>query len=148
MIASLLMVELAGRRAALPAERIHSVIEPALVVPVPRAASHVAGLAALRSRPLTLIDCRASLGFDPVSDTTPTTGPRAVVVEHDGHLYGLLVDVADEIVAAVGEPGALIADPGPGWRAMAPHMIESANGPLLLLDIAALIAGPDQAQAA
>lgn len=137
MSVSLLVVELAGRRAALPAEGIHSVIEPTLVVPVPRGPSHLAGLAALRSRPLTLIDCRAALGFDPGE-----IAPRAVVVEHEGHLYGLLVDVADEIVAATGEPTALAADPGTGWRAMAPHMIESAGGPLLLLDIPALIAGP------
>lgn len=138
MSAALLVVELAGRRAALPAERIHSVIEPTLVVAVPRAAAHVAGLAALRSRPLTLIDCRVALGFE-----ADGGAPRAVVVEHDGHLYGLLVDLADEIVAATGEPGPLVADPGAGWRRMAPHMIESAAGPLLLLDIAALIAGPE-----
>ncbi len=141
MNAALLVVEVAGRRAALPAERIHSVIEPASVVPVPRGPRHLAGLAALRSRPLTLIDCRSALGFEPEE----ARAPRAVVVDHDGHLYGLLVDLADEIIAATGSPEPLAADPGHGWRRMAPTMIESANGPLLLLDIAALISGPDAA---
>lgn len=144
MNAALLVVELAGHRAALPAERIHSVIEPALVVAVPRAPAHIAGLAALRSRPLTLVDCRAALGFAP----DPAAPRRVVVVEHDGHLYGLLVDLADEIVATVGEPAPHLADPGENWRRMAPAMIEAAGGPLLLLDIAALIAGPDTALAA
>ena len=46
----LLVVMLAGRRAALPAIEVNSVIELAEVTPVPRAAGHVTGLAALRSR--------------------------------------------------------------------------------------------------
>ena len=89
----LLVIMLAGRRAVLPAIVVNSVIELAEVTPVPRAAAHVAGLAALRSRPLTLIDCRLSLdaGREP---TDPRTC-RAVVVEHEGHLYGLLVEAAD-----------------------------------------------------
>jgi chemotaxis signal transduction protein len=136
----LLLVMLAGRRAALPAERVNSVIEPASVVPVPRAPVHVAGIAALRSRPLTIIDCRAALGFPP--DETGSGGTRAVVVEHDGHLYGLKVDAADDIVEAAGEILTTAGDPGPGWNRASSGMIESTAGPLLLLDIARLVAGP------
>jgi chemotaxis signal transduction protein len=140
MSAMLLLVMLAGRRAALPAERVNSVIEPSNVVPVPRAPAHVAGLGALRSRPLTIIDCRAALGFPP--DETGAGGTRAVVVEHDGHLYGLKVDAADDIVEALGEPDTTAGDPGPGWNRAAAGMVESTAGPLLLLDIACLVAGP------
>lgn len=142
----LLVIVLAGRRAALPAIVVNSVIELAEVTPVPRAAAHVAGLAALRSRPLTLIDCAASLdaGREP---TDPRTC-RAVVVEHEGHLYGLLVDAADDIVAALAEPGPLGADPGPGWSRIATGRVETEAGALPFIDIAALIAGPDQSLAA
>jgi chemotaxis signal transduction protein len=136
----LLLVMLAGRRAALPAERVNSVIEPSNVVPVPRAPAHVAGLGALRSRPLTIIDCRAALGFPP--DETGAGGTRAVVVEHDGHLYGLKVDAADDIVEAAGEILTTAGDPGPGWNRASSGMIESPAAPLLLLDIARLVAGP------
>jgi purine-binding chemotaxis protein CheW len=146
MSAMLLLVMLAGRRAALPAERVNSVIEPGNVVPVPRAPAHVAGLAALRSRPLTIIDCRAALGFP--ADETGAGGNRAVVVEHDGHLYGLKVDAADDIVEATGEPNTAAGDPGPGWNRASAGMVESTAGPLLLLDIHALVAGPDLAAAA
>jgi purine-binding chemotaxis protein CheW len=135
----LLIVVLAGRRAALPAGLVNSVIEPAAVTPVPRAAAHVAGLAALRSRPLTMIDCSISLGV--VSDRGDIAR-RAVVVEHDGHLYGLLVDAADDIVASLGEPMPLGADPGPGWRRIAAGRVETEVGALLLLDVGELIAGP------
>lgn len=141
----LLVVTLAGRRAALPAARVNSVIEPASVVPVPRAPVHVAGLAALRSRPLTVIDCRASLGF---GEAPPQQGrARAVVVEHDGHLYGLALDAADDIVPALSE-AAPSADPGPGWNEAALGMAETPVGPLLVLDIARLVTGPRLADAA
>jgi purine-binding chemotaxis protein CheW len=142
----LLVVVLAGRRAVLPAIVVNSVIELAEVTPVPRAGAHVTGLAALRSRPLTLIDCALSLGAGR-EPTDPGTC-RAVVVEHEGHLYGLLVEAADDIVAALGEPGPLGADPGPGWSRIATGRVETEAGALPFLDIAALIAGPDEALAA
>jgi len=142
----LLVVMIAGRRAALPAVAGNSVIELTEVTPGPRAARHVAGLAALRSRPLTVIDCTAALGIG----TGPTDWRRlrAVVVEHEGHLYGLLVDGADDIVAALDEPRPLGADPGPGWQNAALGRVETEAGALLLLDIAALIAGPAESLAA
>ena len=142
----LLVVVLAGRRAVLPAIEVNSVIEVAEVTPVPRAALHVAGLAALRSRPLTLIDCAASLGA--ARERSDPQRCRAVVVEHQGHLYGLLVETADDIVAARGEVGPLGADPGPGWSRVASGRIETEAGALPFLDIGALIAGPEESLAA
>ncbi len=142
----LLVIMLAGRRAALPAVQVNSVIELAEVTPVPRAARHVAGLAALRSRPLTVIDCTAALGIP--ADGADWRRQRAVVVEHEGHLYGLLVDGADDIVAALEEPRPLGADPGPGWALAALGRVETEAGAVLLLDIGALIAGPAESLAA
>ena len=142
----LLVVMLGGRRAALPAVEVNSVVELGEVTPVPRAAPHVAGLAALRSRPLTVIDCAAVLGTGP--GPADWRKQRAVVVEHEGHLYGLLVDAANDIVAATGELDALGADPGPGWQRIAHGRVESEAGVLLLLDIAALVAGPGESLAA
>ena len=142
----MLVVVIAGRRAALPAMAVNSVVELASVTPAPRAAPHVAGLAALRSRPLTVIDGRAALGLEPADAQASVR--RAVVIEHEGHLYGLLVDAADDIVATVAEPGPLGADPGPGWRRVAAAKVETEAGALLLLDLAAVIAGPEQSLAA
>ena len=96
------------------------------------------GLVVLCSRPLTVIDCAAALGL--ASDETDWRGRRAVVVEHEGHLYGLLVDGADDIVAALDEPRPLGADPGPGWQRAALGRVETEAGAVLLLDIGALIA--------
>ena len=145
MIGMVLVVVIAGRRAGIPALDVNSVIELTSITPVPRVAPHVAGLAALRSRPLTVIDCRAALGLGPSEDQVAR---RAVVIEHDGHLYGLLVDGADDIVATLAEPGPIGADPGPGWRHAASGKVETEAGALLLLDVPALIAGQDHSVAA
>jgi len=142
----LLVVVLAGRRAVLPAVQVNSVIELTEATPVPRAAAHVVGLAALRSRPLTLIDCALSLGAG--HEGVDLRRSRAVVVEHEGHLYGLLVDAADDIVAALAEPDSLGADLGPGWSRVTTGRVETEAGALPFLDIAALVAGPDQSLAA
>ena len=52
----LLIVTIAGERVALPASAVESVVELDALISVPRAAPHVAGLSALRSRVLTVID--------------------------------------------------------------------------------------------
>ena len=70
------------------------------------------------------------------------------MIEHDGHLYGLLVDAADDIVATLAEPGPIGADPGPGWREAASGKVETEAGALLMLDVPALIAGQDHSVAA
>src|SRR5678816_4072804 len=81
---------------------VEAVVELDTLIPVPRAAAHVAGLSALRSRVLTVIDCMRSLelGITDCSD-----GIReAAVVELDGHHYALLVDLVEDVVEAVSEP--------------------------------------------
>ena len=53
---------IAGRRVAIDAALVDSVIEVADVQPVPGAAEGILGLAALRSRVLTVVDCAVALG--------------------------------------------------------------------------------------
>src|SRR3546814_17922531 len=78
----------AGQRVAMPAEDVEAVVEIEGLTPIPRAADHVAGLAALRSRVLTVIDCSASIGLG----RSCIDGPReAIVGETDGHPSALLV---------------------------------------------------------
>ena len=89
----LLVVTIAGERVALPAAAVESVVELDTLTPVPRAAPHVAGLSALRSRVLTVIDCMRSLEL---GDTDCSDGIReAAVVEVDGHHYALIVDLVE-----------------------------------------------------
>ena len=135
----LLVVAIAGERVALPADAVESVVELDTLIPVPRAAPHVAGLSALRSRVLTVIDCMRSIDL---GTTECSDGIReAVVVELDGHHYALLVDLVEDVVEALSEPSPVRAAMGPGWERIATGMVETENGPLLVVDVAALISG-------
>jgi purine-binding chemotaxis protein CheW len=138
----LLIVTIGGSRVALPAAAVESVVELDTLIPVPRAPGHVAGLSALRSRVLTVIDTLRSLEL---GDTDCSDGIReAAVVELDGHHYALLVDVVEDVVEALSDPSPVRAAMGAGWERASKGMVETEEGPLLLVDIDALVAGPAQ----
>jgi purine-binding chemotaxis protein CheW len=149
---SLLLVRIAGEMAALDSARIQSVVELEAVTPVPQGPAHVAGLAALRSRAMTVIDCRRSLELpdDEDDEDRPADGDGAlaVVVELDEYLYALLVDQVEEVVPLEGDPAMLRTDLLPGWSRVTLGMVETSAGPALLLDPDKLVAGPPLAAAA
>ena len=136
----LLIVSIAGSRVAFPSAAVESVVELDTLIPVPRAAPHVAGLSALRSRVLTVIDTVRSLDL---GQTDCSDGIReAAVVELDGHHYALIVDSVEDVIEALSDPAPIRAAMGEGWERVALGMVETEDGPLLLVDVAALIAGP------
>ena len=143
----LLIVSIAGSRVAFPSAAVESVVELDTLIPVPRAAPHVAGLSALRSRVLTVIDTVRSLDL---GDSDCSDGIReAAVVEYDGHHYALIVDTVEDVVEAMSDPAPVRAAMGEGWERVSLGMVETEEGPLLLVDVAQLIAGtPPEARAA
>ena len=140
----LLIVRLAGRRIAFPASEVEGVVELEGLTPAPRAAAHVAGLSALRSRVLTVIDSVASLEF---GRSATAELNDAIVVPSGGHPYALLVEAVEDVVEASGPPTPIRAPVGAGWDRVAIGMVEAEDDLLLLVDPHLLIAGP-QAQAA
>jgi purine-binding chemotaxis protein CheW len=140
----LLIVTLAGERITIPAADVESVVELDALIPVPQAASHVAGLAALRSRVLTVIDCFASLDLN---SSTQEGTRQAIIVEADGHPYALLVDSVEDVVEVNTEIRPVRTSLKGGWRRVAHGMVEVGGDLLLLVDTQALLAGP-AAQAA
>lgn len=146
---SLLLVSIAGEMAALDSARIQSVVELEAVTPVPQAPAHVAGLAALRSRAMTVIDCRRSLELPDADDRQEGgEGALAVVVELDEYLYALVVDHVEEVVPLEGDPAMLRTDLLPGWTRATLGMVETSAGPALLLAPDQLVAGPPAKAAA
>jgi purine-binding chemotaxis protein CheW len=95
---------------------------------------------------LTVVDCRRSLelGFTDCSDGIH----EAAVVELDGHHYALLVDIVEDVVEALSTPTPVRAAMAPGWERVSQGMVETETGPLLLVDVAALIAGLETRAAA
>jgi len=136
----LVIAQIAGRRCALSALDVKSVIELGAVTPIPRTPGYIAGITALRSQALTVIDCRLALGL--TRHDWPTDD-RAAVVADGGYAYALLVDGIEDITTAVGEPGQVPGGFGPEWSRVATGMIETMIGPALLIDLPALLAGPD-----
>jgi purine-binding chemotaxis protein CheW len=135
----LLVVTIADERVALPAAAVESVVELDTLIPVPRAAPHVAGLSALRSRVLTVIDCRRSLELSATDSSDHVR--EAAVVELDGHHYALIVDAVEDVVAATSEPSPIRAAMGAGWERVSLGMVETECGPLLVVDVPGLISG-------
>lgn len=137
----LLVVRIAGQRIALPAAKVESVVELDTLIPVPRAAEHIAGLSALRSRVLTVICCRRSLGL---ANPAALDGIlEAAVTEVDGHHYALIVDGVEDVLIATSDPAPVRAAMGQGWERVSSGMVETEEGALLLLDVESLVAGPD-----
>src|SRR3569832_1080965 len=142
----LLIVTIAGERVALPAAAVESVVELDTLIPVPRAPRHVAGLSALRSRVLTVIDCMRSLEL---GESDCSDGIReAAVFELVGHHYALIVDLVEDVVEALSDPSPVRSSMGGGWERVAQGMVDTETGPLLLVDVAGLLAGAAEAKAA
>ncbi|MEM7687390.1 MAG: chemotaxis protein CheW [Pseudomonadota bacterium] len=135
----LVMAQIAGRRCALHASDVKSVIELGAITPVPRSPDFIAGITALRSQALTVIDCRIALGFREIAWATDH---RAAVVKVGGHSYALVVDAIEDIATSRSAPENVPGGFGPEWSRAATGMVETAIGPALLIDLAALIAGP------
>jgi purine-binding chemotaxis protein CheW len=135
----LLVVSLAGRRVAFPATGVEGVVELEGLTPAPGAAPHVAGLSALRSRVLTVIDGLVALGAGQADERALG---NAVVVPSGGHPYALLVDMVEDVVEASSALVPLSAPVGAGWDRVALGIVEAEGHPLLLVDPHALIAGP------
>lgn len=137
-----LIVNIAGHRVAIGAEQLASVIEVDSITPVPRVAPHVAGLFALRSRVLTVIDSHVALGNPPMPRTDLMS---AVVVTTDDHGYALLVDEVEDVItdATISPCAAVLGD---HWSRIALGQLSSpslSDGAVLLVDPALLIAPPE-----
>jgi purine-binding chemotaxis protein CheW len=84
-----------------------------------------------------------------LGETDCSDGIReAAVVELDGHHYALIVDLVEDVVESLSEPVPVRAAMGPGWERVSVGMVETEAGPLLLVDVAALIAGGETKAAA
>lgn len=137
-----LIAHVAGRGVAIPADGIDSVVDIGEIVPVPQAEPAVRGLAALRSRVVTVVDTGVALGLASLGRTA-----RAVITRVDGHHYAVLVDSLEDVASFERRSLSFGAALGPGWRRAATGLVERDGEPLLVLDPAALVPAV-QAQAA
>lgn len=136
-----LIAQVAGRPVAIDSDQVESVVDIGEVIAVPRASKHVRGLAALRSKVVTVVDTQSALGLDAGSDAR-----RAVITHVDGHHYAMLVDALDDVAPFDLLPlaGGVALDAA--WRVAGRGIVERDGEPILAIDLAALVpssAGPN-----
>jgi purine-binding chemotaxis protein CheW len=132
-----LIAQIAGRTVAIDSSQVESVVDITTVVPVPRTLPQVLGLAALRSRVVTVIDTHAALNLPPAE--RPAT--RAVITPADGHYYAVLVDSLEDVAPFDLLPLASGIVLDGGWGAAGCGIIERAGEPVLVIDLRALLPG-------
>lgn len=140
-----LLATLAGVRVAVAADEVEAVVKLADISPVPGMAPHVAGLSALRSRVLTIIDVPALISGKP---TSPENRGLAIIADISGHSYGLMVDAVHDICDVPEGALPLRGQLDPAWALYASAIVERDGEPHLLVSLAGFIETPSLAQAA
>ena len=140
-----LLATLAGTRVAVATQEVEAVVKLADISPVPGMAPHVAGLSALRSRVLTIIDVPTLIRRVP----TPA-GQRgfAIIADISGHSYGLMVDAVHDICQVPEGELPLCGQLDQAWAPYARAIVEQNGQPHLLVSLASFVEIGALAQAA
>ena len=135
-----LIAEAGGEHFAIPAEAVESVVTASDVIPVPLADPMVAGVSALRSKVITVIDTVAAIEG---GAATVAAGSSLVVVKIDDFLYGLAVEDVHDVVEFAADPERLGASFAAGWQRVSTGVIEIDERAIVVIDPAALLSVPD-----
>lgn len=132
-----LIARIAQRPVAIDSAQVESVVDIGEVTPVPSAQGHIRGLAALRSRVVTVIDTCAALALPP----SPKAPSRAIITQVEGHHYAILVDALEDVAlfAWSALPSGIALDAG--WRSAGCGVIDRDGDPVLVIDLSVLIPG-------
>ena len=107
-----LFASIADVPVAVRAAEVEAVVRLGDIVPIPLVQAHVRGLAALRSRVLTVIDMEARIfgkgGLD-------ESASLAIVADIAAHSYGFLVDAVSDICLAPEEAQPVHGRIDPAW---------------------------------
>ncbi|MEC3912026.1 chemotaxis protein CheW [Sphingobium sp. CR2-8] len=140
-----LLATLADSRIAVETEEVEAVVRLADISPVPGMGAHIAGLSALRSRVLTIIDVAALI----CGHATPVERRKlAIIANISGHSYGLMVDSVSDICRVPEGELPLRGQLEAAWAPYARALVEHEGQPWLLVSLAAFIEGGALAQAA
>jgi purine-binding chemotaxis protein CheW len=131
-----LIAQVAGRAVAIDSDQVESVVDIGEVTQVPLASQHIRGLAALRSRVVTVVDTHSALGLDSASQAK-----RAVITLVEGHHYALLVDALDDVAPFDLLPLAGGVALEAAWQRAGRGIVERDGEPILAIDLASLVPG-------
>ena len=129
-----LIAYVGAQAVAIDSDHVESVVDLGEITPVPKAGESVRGLAALRSRVVTVLSIRAALGLEADSENR-----RAVIVHTDGHHYALMVDEIEDIIPLEMAPLPNAMPLQPAWRRVAIGIVTRNGEPILTIDPARLV---------
>lgn len=125
-------------RVAINSDRIESIVNVPDIVPVPRADPSIAGLFALRSRVLTLIDSQYVITG---MQRQLQKGCLAIVAEIAGHHFGLAVDKVEDVVSITKDQIQTFINPAPQWKSVVVGIAEVEGQLIMILDPSLLVNG-------
>lgn len=131
-----LFARIGGTDVAIATGQIEAVVKLTEISTVPRVPVHVAGLSALRSRVLTIIDTAALVWGRPA---TAGPGSLAIITDIAGHSYGMTVDSVSDIAPVPGGELPLCGQLDAAWRPFARKMVENEQRPHLLISLASFV---------
>lgn len=134
-----LFATIAGTPIAIRAAEIEAVVRLGDIVPIQRVPAHVRGLAALRSRVLTVIDIESRIFGRPMPIGER---PLAVVSEVSAHTYGLLVETVSDICEASGGVQPIQGRIDRYWSPFATALVEREGRSHLLLRVSDFVSAP------
>ena len=111
-----LIAVIAGTEVAIRSDCIESVVTIGDVIEIPKCDPMVAGLIALRSRVITLIDCQYA-----VTGCSRRIGQKshAIIVEVNGHYYAFSVDAVRDVVSVEHNAVKAASRLDPRWSTIA-----------------------------
>lgn len=137
-----LFASIAGTPIAVRASEIEAVVRLGDIVPIQRVPAHVRGLAALRSRVLTIIDIESRI----FGHNMPIEGrPLAVVSDIAAHTYGLLIETVSDICEASGGIQPIQGRIDRFWAPFATALVEREGRSHLLVSLADFVTTPTAA---
>lgn len=149
-----LFAHIDGTAVAIRTDEVEAVVRIRELSPVPGAPGHVAGLFALRSRVLTIIDAAALvLGSATTAGSARDDGGNddgryAIVCQISGHSYGILVDRVDDIQRIDATPLPVCGRIDEAWQPYADAVVEYEGRPHFILAMTQFLEGCLSVQAA
>jgi purine-binding chemotaxis protein CheW len=115
-----LLAEINGTAIAIASDVVESVVRVQNVIPVPRADPLVAGIFALRSRVLTLIDTQYAVTSKRIG--TPDNA-LAIIAQIGGCHFGLIVDAVKDVVEIDDNQHEHTITPSAQWGQLAESLV-------------------------
>jgi purine-binding chemotaxis protein CheW len=133
-----LLADIDGTTIAIASDVVESVVRVQDFIPVPRVEPLVAGIFALRSRVLTLIDTQYAITG---KKQAVSENALAIIAEIGGFHFGLLVDAVHDVVTIFPDQYETGIKPGASWANFTQSLVKVDGKIIVVLCPAKIVEG-------